>query len=102
MWYKKYIINDNLNIGGDTENIKFTIYKKLNDVSNQLMQAKEQIKFLSQENASLKNIIANKDKIIADFEELSLQTKYKFEKIIYIYKCHKNNQKTISHFTFSI
>ena len=74
-------INDNLNIGGDTENIKFTIYKKLNDVSNQLMQAKEQIKFLSQENASLKNIIANKDKIIADFEELSLQTKYKFEKM---------------------
>ena len=75
------IINDNLNIGGDTENLKFTIYQKLNDVSNQLFQAKEQIKFLSQENASLKNIIANKDKIISDFEELSLQSKYKFEKM---------------------
>ena len=48
---------------------------------SQLLQAKEQIKFLSQENASLKNIIANKDKIISDFEELSLQSKYKFEKM---------------------
>ena len=75
------VMNDNLNIGGDTENLKFTIYQKLNDVSSQLLQAKEQIKFLSQENASLKNIIANKDKIISDFEELSLQSKYKFEKM---------------------
>ena len=74
-------LNDNLNIGGDPENLKFTIYQKLNDVSNQLMQANEHIKFLSQENSSLKNIIANKDKIIADFEELSLQSKYKFEKM---------------------
>ena len=74
--------NENLNLlGGDTENLKFTIYQKLNDVSNQLLQAKEHIKFLTQENASLKNIIANKDKLIADFEELSLQSKYKFEKI---------------------
>ena len=74
--------NENLNLlGGDTENLKFTIYQKLNDVSNQLLQAKEHIKFLTQENASLKNIIANKDKLIADFEELSLQSKYKFEKM---------------------
>ena len=74
--------NENLNLlGGDTENLKFTIYQKLNDVSNQLLQAKEQIKFLTQENASLKNIIANKDELIADFEELSLQSKYKFEKM---------------------
>ena len=71
----------NENIGGDTENLKFTIYQKLSDASNQLIQAKEQIKFLTQENSSLKNIIANKDKIISDFEELSLQSKYKFEKM---------------------
>ena len=71
----------NENIGGDAENLKFTIYQKLSDASNQLIQAKEQIKFLTQENSSLKNIIANKDKIISDFEELSLQSKYKFEKM---------------------
>ena len=74
-------LNENINIGGEAENLKFTIYQKLNDVSNQLLQAKEQIKFLNQENASLKNIIANKDKIIADFEDLSLQSRYKFEKM---------------------
>ena len=75
-------MNENLNLlGGDTDNLKFTIYQKLNDVSNQLLQAKEHIKFLTQENASLKNIIANKDKLITDFEELSLQSKYKFEKM---------------------
>jgi hypothetical protein len=75
-------MNENLNLlGGDTDNLKFTIYQKLNDVSNQLLQAKEHIKFLTKENASLKNIIANKDKLITDFEELSLQSKYKFEKM---------------------
>ena len=74
-------LNDNSNIGGDAENLKFTIYQKLSDASNQLIQAKEQIKFLTQENSSLKNIIVNKDKIIADFEELSLKSKYKFEKM---------------------
>ena len=68
--FEQQISND---MGGDTENLKFTIYQKLSDVSNQLIQAKEQIKFLTQENSSLKNIIANKDKIISDFEELSLQ-----------------------------
>jgi hypothetical protein len=76
----------NENIGGDAENLKFTIYQKLSDASNQLIQAKEQIKFLTQENSSLKNIIANKDKIISDFEELSLQSKYKFEKMEMIIK----------------
>ena len=76
--FEQQISND---MGGDTENLKFTIYQKLSDVSNQLIQAKEQIKFLTQENSSLKNIIANKDKIISDFEELSLQSKYKFEKM---------------------
>ena len=75
-----------IDMGGDTENLKFTIYQKLSDVSNQLIQAKEQIKFLTQENSSLKNIIANKDKIISDFEELSLQSKYKFEKMEMIIK----------------
>ena len=41
----------NENIGGDAENLKFTIYQKLSDASNQLIQAKKQIKFLTQENS---------------------------------------------------
>ena len=69
------------NIGSDTENIKDTIYQKLGIASNELSRANEQIKFLTQENIALKNIIENKDKIISDFEQLSLQTKDKFEKL---------------------
>ena len=70
-----------LSTGNDSENIKLSIYQRLTLVSNQLSKAKEQIKFLTQENNSLKNIIANKDKIISDFEDLSLQFKQKYEKL---------------------
>jgi len=74
-------IEKNIICGNETENIKLTIYQKLALASNQLLQAQEQIKFLTQENISLKNIIANKDKIISDFEDLTLQFKQKFQKL---------------------
>ena len=57
---------DSSNIN-NTENLKLTIYQKLSLASNELLQAREKIKFLTQENISLKNIIANKDKIISDY-----------------------------------
>ena len=74
--------NNDINIlDKNTDNLQFTIYQKLGIVSSQLLQAKERIKYLNKENLSLKNIIANKDKIISDFEELSIKSKYKFEKM---------------------
>ena len=36
---------DNINIGGDTEDLKFTIYKKLSDVSNQFYKPKSKLNF---------------------------------------------------------
>ena len=74
-------LENNISCRNDTENIKLTIYQKLALASNQLLQKQEQIKYLTQENLSLKNIIANKDKIISDFEELTFQFKQKFQKL---------------------
>ena len=80
-------INDKIecnNIGNNVsnaENLKLTIYQKLSITSNELMQAREHIKYLTQENNNLKNIIANKNKIISDFEQLLLQFKERFEKL---------------------
>lgn len=77
-------LNNNLNnniYDNKTENLQLSIYQKLSLVSNQLLRAKEQIKFLTQENLSLKNIISNKDKIISDFENLTMQFKQKFQKL---------------------
>lgn len=65
----------------DNNNLDLNVNKKINITSNQLINAKEQIKYLTQENISLKNIISNKDKIISDFEELSFQFKEKFNKL---------------------
>ena len=52
-----------------------------NDLISQLSLAQEKINFLTKENQSLKLIISNKDKIISDFESLSIQSKEKFEKL---------------------
>ena len=52
-----------------------------NDLISQLSLAQEKINFLTEENQSLKLIISNKDKIISDFEELSIKSKDKFEKL---------------------
>ena len=92
---KESIENNNIQLNDENaENIKLTIYQQLNLVSNQLLQAREQIKYLSKENQSLKSIIAEKDKIIAGFEELSLKLKKKFEKLeninIYLKETIKN------------
>ena len=76
-------VNNNIDSSNinNTENLKLTIYQKLSLTSNELLTAREKIKFLTQENFSLKNIIANKDKIISDFEQLLLQFKDKFQKL---------------------
>jgi hypothetical protein len=73
---KLYNINYN-----DKQNLNLSENQKINITENQLINAKEQIKYLTKENISLKNIISNKDKIISDFEELSLQFKEKFDKL---------------------
>ena len=53
----------------------------VNDLLSQLSVAQEEINILRKENSSLKLIISNKDKIIADFENISIQSKEKFEKL---------------------
>ena len=85
-------VKNNLNNIGiyNTENIKLTIHQQLAIASSRLLKANERIKFLTQENNSLKKIIENKDKIISDFEKLSLQFKSKFEKLEQINRNLKN------------
>ena len=56
----------------------------VNDLLSQLSVAQEEINILRKENSSLKLIISNKDKIIADFENISIQSKEKFEKLVKI------------------
>ena len=63
------------------ENIKISLYSKLNSNSSQLLIALEKIKYLTKENLSLKQIIKNKDKIISDFESLFYKFKEKFIKL---------------------
>ena len=63
------------------ENIKISLYSKLNSNSSQLLIALEKIKYLTKENLSLKQVIKNKDKIISDFESLFYKFKEKFIKL---------------------
>ena len=72
------------------ENIKKSIYSKLSRNSSQLFISLEKIKYLTQENLSLKQIIKNKDKVISDFEVLSRQFKEKFLKMEQINQNLKN------------
>ena len=76
-----YQLDKKLNNINYNDKSKLSENQKINITTNQLINAKEQIKYLTQENISLKNIISNKDKIISDFEELSLQFKEKFDKL---------------------
>ena len=62
-------------------NLNLSESQKVNTTANQLINANEQIIYLTHENISLKNIISNKDKIISNFEDLSLQFKEKFDKL---------------------
>lgn len=73
--------NEDNNIYDNEGNLKFAIERGFDFPQKELIQAKERIKYLTQENISLKNIIANKDKLISDFEDLSLQLKEKFQKL---------------------
>ena len=82
------IINKDLD--KKVENIKLSIYSKLNKNSSQLVLYLEKIKYLTQENISLKQIIKNKDKIISDFEILFTQLKAKFIKMDNINQTLKN------------
>ena len=72
------------------ENIKLSIYSKINQNSSNLILSLEKIKYLTQENLSLKQVIKNKDKIISDFETLFRQFKEKFIKMDNINQSLKN------------
>lgn len=65
----------------NVENIKLSIYSKINKNSSNLLLSLEKIKYLTKENLSLKQVIKNKDKIIYDFEILLRQFKEKFKKM---------------------
>jgi len=54
---------------------------KSNKNSAPIISALDKIKFLSQENAYLKKVISDKDKIISDFTELFEQSREKFIKL---------------------
>ena len=73
------IINNELD--NKIENIKLSLYSKINQNSSQLLILLEKIKYLTKENISLKKIIKNKDKIISDFESLFHKCKEKFIKL---------------------
>jgi len=71
----------NNDIDHKLENIKLSLYSKINKNSSQLILYLEEIKYLTQENLSLKQRLQNKDKIITDFEILFKQLKEKFIKL---------------------
>ena len=73
------IINNELD--NKVENIKLSLYSKINQNSSKLFVSLEKIKYLTKENMSLKQIIKNKDKIILDFESLFHKVKEKFIKL---------------------
>ena len=78
--FSKYYINIEPSYDKDSV-IDSNIYNKINKSSSQLFMSLEKVKYLTQENLSLKQIIKNKDKIISDFEQLSKQFKEKFLKM---------------------
>ena len=80
----------NNDIDKKVENIKLSIYSKINQNSSNLILSLEKIKYLTQENLSLKQVIKNKDKIISDFETLFRQFKEKFIKMENINQSLKN------------
>ena len=73
---KDNMYNNNLNL-----NPKNQLFSQNDQKSYQLTLSLEQIKYLTQENLSLKKIIQNKNKIINDFEILFRQFKERFIKM---------------------
>lgn len=71
----KELLRDN-----NIENIKSSIYSKINQNSSQQQILLEKYKSLKKENLYLKQIIKNKDKLISDFAILFQQFKDKFIK----------------------
>ena len=78
--FSKYYINTEPSYNKEST-IDSNINLKINKSSSQLFMSLDKIKYLTQENLSLKQIIKNKDKIISDFEHLSKQFKEKFLKM---------------------
>ena len=70
------MIEKNFNI----ENIKPSLYTKINQNSSQYQLLLEKYKYLKKENIYLKQVIRNKDKLISDFGILFQQFKDKFIK----------------------
>lgn len=80
--FSKYYIKTEPSYNKDKDStIDSNMYNKINKSSSQLFMSLEKVKYLTQENLSLKQIIKNKDKIISDFEQLSKQFKEKFLKM---------------------
>ena len=80
----------NKDIDYKVEDIKLSLYSKINKNSSQLLSSLEKIKCLTQENLSLKQRLQNKDQIISDFQLLFQQFKQKFIKLDNINQYLKN------------
>ena len=84
---EKKQINDNINFeenvkynNKNIENAKLSIFSKINKNSSQLQILSEKYKFVKKENAYLRKVIRDKDKIISDFAIVFQQFKEKFKK----------------------
>ena len=84
---EKKQINDNINFEENVkynnkhiENDKLSIFSKINNNSSQLQILSEKYKFVKKENAFLRKVIQDKDKIISDFAIVFQQFKEKFKK----------------------
>ena len=71
--------NENIN-NKNIENVKFSLFSKINKNSSQLQIITEKYKYVKKENAYLRKVIKDKDKIISDFAILFQQFKEKFKK----------------------
>ena len=84
---EKKQINDNINFeenvkynNNNIENDKLSLFSKINKNSSQLQILSEKYKFVKKENAYLRKVIRDKDKIISDFAIVFQQFKEKFKK----------------------
>ena len=84
---EKKQINDNINFEENVkynnkhiENDKLSLFSKINKNSSQLQILSEKYKFVKKENAYLRKVIRDKDKIISDFAIVFQQFKEKFKK----------------------
>ena len=71
--------NENIN-NKNIEDVKFSLFSKINKNSSQLQIIIEKYKYVKKENAYLRKVIKDKEKIISDFAILFQQFKEKFKK----------------------